>query len=441
MKYKIYMLIMIVFLAFSVKASGEATITNIKVNGVDCNCSGYDCKVEVDATTATISYELVDSKATVDRLSGFRIDLLSKVTTVKITVTNSENEEKIENTYNIDITKHEKNDDFSLKNLTVNGDKINLFDDVIVYSYVSEFDAEKIVIEATPNDSKAKIIKEKEYDFPLKDSSLAIDFTVSAESGKTATYRVVVSRGVKPDTTLKSLTVEPGNIKFDDKTFEYRFNVEYGVNEIIVDAVANNKDAEVDIVNEPLVVGENKITITVSSDKSKSEYVLYVTREENVDKSVANLKSLKILEYPKLDFEENVLDYVLYFKNIPEKLNITAKAKDENAKVTILDNEDLKEDSMITIKVTLEEEENTISREYTLKLTTNANMEEEDNKTVILICIIALVIAIIVLIIMEIHSKKKERRNYLKKIFELRHKHERKKKEEKKPIEDEIEII
>lgn len=442
MKHKIYIVVAILFLAFSVKAEGEATISNIKVNGVACSCSGYDCKVEVDAEKASITYDLVDTKATVDRLSGFSVDLLSQVTTVKILVTNSENEEKIENTYVIDITKHQKKNDFSLKKLTVNDDKIDIIDDVVVYSYVSEFDAEKIVIDATPNDSNAKVIKEKEYTFNLKDSSLAIDFTVEAENGEKATYRIVVSRGVKPDTTLKSLSIEPGNIKFDENTFEYSLTVEYGVTDIIVDAIPNNKDAKVEIVNEPLVVGENKITITVSNEKSKSEYVLLVTREENIDKSVANLKSLKVSEYRKLDFEENVLDYVLSFKDIPEKLTIDAKAKDDNAKITILDNEDLKDGSVVTIKVLLEEEN--ISREYTLKVVkTDKDVNQEEDKTIILICIIGLIITIITLIILEIHGKKKEKRNYLKKIFDLRHKHERRKKEEKKKKkeEDEIEII
>lgn len=444
MKHKICVLVAVVFLALGVKAEGEATIKNIKVNGIECSCSGYDCKVEVDATSATITYDLVDTKATVDRLSGFKIDLLSQVTTVKVVVTNSENEEKIENTYTIDITKHQKKNDFSLKSLKVNDEKIEIVKDVVVYSYTSEFDAEKIVIDATCNDSNAKVIKEKEYAFNLKESSLAIDFTVEAENGEKETYRIVVNRGVKPNTTLKSLTVEPGSIDFNANTYEYKFTVEYGITDIKVDAIPSNKDAKVDITNESLVVGENKIIVTVTSEKSKSEYILLVTREENVDKSVANLKSLEIGEYSKLDFEENVLDYILSFNKIPKKLSIIAKAKDDNATVTILGNEDLKEDSKVTIKVTvLDEEENSISREYTLKIAHAEKEEEEDNKKIILISIIGLIITIIILIIIEIHGKKKAKRNYLKKIFELRHKHERKRKEEKinKVKEEEIEII
>ena len=208
MKYRLFIFVLLLFVSFSVLAEGEATIKNLKVNGVPCSCSGYDCNVEVDASSATITYDLVDEKAIVDRLSGFRIDLLSQITTVKIVVSNTESDEKIENTYNIDITKHEKKNDFSLKSLSVNGKKIDLIEEVVAYSFISEYDTEKIVIDATTNDSNAKILKEKEYPFDLKDSSLAVDFSVQAENGEKETYRIVVTRGVKPNTTLKSLKIK-----------------------------------------------------------------------------------------------------------------------------------------------------------------------------------------------------------------------------------------
>ncbi len=441
MKKYIYFLIMIISSCVIVKAENEATIKDVKVNGIECQCSGYECSVEVDASSATITYQLNDSDATVDRLSGFKIDLLSQVTTVKIKVSNTLNGEKVENTYNVNITKHEKKNDFSLKTLTVNGEKINVVDSIVVYSYTSLYDAEKIVIEATTNDSNAKVIKENEYPFALTESSLAVDFYVQAENGEKETYRIVVTRGVKPNTTLKSIKVDHGKIDFDENTFEYKFNVEYGINEIQVEAIPKNGDAKVEIINNPLVVGENEIKITVTNGKNKSEYLLLVTREENIDKSVANLKKLNIREYPKLDFNENVLDYTLFFNKIPEKLNIEALAKNSDSQVDILENEGLKDGSTVIVRVTLELEENTITRDYTLKLKTQKEMH--DNKTVILICIICLTITIIILGILEIHSKRCEKRKYLKKILELRHKKESRRKEEKKKKvkEEEIEII
>ncbi len=432
--------IMIIFACLNVFAEGEATLKNLKVSNVPCVCSGYECNVEVDATMAKITYDLVDPKATVDRLSGFTIELLSQVTVVKITVSNTVNDQKIENVYNISITKHEKSNDFSLKSLKINGSDIKLVEEVIVYSYECDYNVEKLTIDAVPNDPKARVIKEDSYVFDKENSSIAVDFAIEAENKERKNYRIVVTRGVKPDTTLKSLIIEHGNINFDKDTLQYEFNVEYSINKLKIDAIPNVKTAKVEIVNNDLVVGENEVKIIVTNGKSKSEYILLVTREENLDKSVANLKELKVDEYPKLDFEENVLDYNLKFSTVPAKLTIHAKAKAEDSKITILNNENLKVGSKVIVRVSLNN--SSITREYAFLIQEKNGIS--DNKTFILISIIVLLIVIIVLFIIEIKERKIAKKKYLNKIFELRRKKEKKKKEEKKHSkkeEEEIEII
>ena len=446
MKNKVFLFIMILFLSFTVYAEGEATINNIKVNGTACTCTGYDCVVDVTGSSATITYDLVDKEAKVDRLSGFKVDLLSEATTIKLTVTNSTGEEKIENVYNLTINKATRENDLSLKSLTVNGETIKVANDIVAYSYNCEYDVKTIKIEVTPNDSSVKINKKDQYEFPLEDSTLAVDFSLEPAEGEKMDYRIMVTRNEKPDTTLKSLKVNDKEIKLKEKEFNYELKVEYSVNELEIKAVPNNKEAKVEIEDKTLVVGENEVKIIITSDKTKSEYVLKVTREENVDKSVANLSSLEVDEYRRLDFKENVLDYTLKFSSVPKKLTITTKPKDENAKVTITGNEELVDGSVVTVSVKLDN----ITREYTLTLKESKSIT--DNKNAILWCIIGLSITIIVLLFLEIHSKKQAKRNYLKKIFDLRHKVEKKRTEEKKGKiknkakekkidDDEIEII
>lgn len=445
MKRIILLFILSLFLTINVYAEGEAAISNLKVNGTSCKCIDYDCSVEIDSTMATITYDLVDSRATVDRLSGFKVELLSQITTVKLVVSNTSGEQKLENTYNITITKHEKSSDYTLKSLKVNDNAIELLEDVYVYSFISDYNDEKIVINATPNDSHAIVKTSKEYEFPHDLSSSAIDFTVEAENKEKKEYRIVVTRGVKPDTTLKSLKTDHGDIEFDSKVSEYNLLVDYSVTDLKIEAIANDSHAKVEIMKEPLVVGENKVIITVSNDKSKTEYILLVTREENLDKSLANLKLLKIDEYPKLGFEENVLDYKLNFNKIPQELTIHAVAKESNSNITILNNKELKNGSKVIIRIKLNE--STVMREYTLEI--NQVKGISNNKTFILISMIALGITILVLFIIEIKDHKKEKRRALNKIFELRRKKENKKKEEKdkekkretKSIDDDLEII
>ena len=448
MKNKLILFFLFLFSILIVNAEGEATITNIKVNKKECKCIEYNCTVETDSDKGFITYDLVDSSASVDRQSGFSVDLTSLSTTIKINVSNTLNNEKIDNTYTIVITKHEKNADNTIKSLKVNGTNIELKKDVIVYPYLAKYDEKKMKIEAEVNDPKAKIItKEMEFEFDLERTSESFDFVVQAENEEELTYRIFFTREEKPDTSLKSIKLDHGSIDYDKKILEYSLNVEYSVNKLKIDAEPNSKDAVVKIEQKDLVVGENIIKIIVTNKKATSTYILNVTREENIDKSVANLKSLKIKEYDNLEFKPNVLDYNLYFKEVPTFLNINAEPLDDKAKVEIVNNEDLVENDRIIIKVKLDN----ITREYTLNILNKKS--EKNSKKAIVVTLIILIITIILLFIQEIRSKNKKKRETIKKIKEMNKKKEKEKKElktkkeTKKTVknknieEDEIEII
>ena len=433
MRKKILFLICVLFISFNVYAEGEATIKNIKVNGRECTCNGYDCSIEVDAKNATVTYEMVDTKASVDRLSGFSVELISQNTLVKIIVTNDEGEEKIENTYNISIDLHETSGDYSLKSLKVNDNNITLQNDVYVYSYEAKYDDEVLKVIPTLNDNNAKIITENmDFEFPIERSSISVDFTVKAENGDTKEYRIVVKRGNRPDTTLKSLKLDKGNISFDKDKLEYDLTVEYSVNDLIIEAIASSDKATVKIEKEDLVVGENVIKIIVTNEEAVTEYILNVTREPNMDKSLANLSKLNIKEYSKLGFKPNVLDYKLNFDNVPEKLTITAISDSSDGKVEIIGNENLSDGSKIVIKNTLIE--TGITREYTLVIEKNVHFK--NNKTFVLISLIIVIIMITVMAILDIKDKKKKRRIKLTKILDLKRKKEKVIKKD-----DDLEII
>ena len=363
MRKKVMLLFLLVCMFLHVNAEGEATLKNIKVSGKECKCIEYNCEVEVDGNSAIVSYELVDSNAKVDRQSGFSVDLTSKTTNIKIDVTNTNNGEKVENTYTISIVKHEKSKDGSLKFLKVNGKEVKLLDDVVVYLYDAKYDEEKIVVTAEPKSAGAKIVSELSFEFDLERSTDSFDFDVKSENGDVTTYRIFAVREEKPDTSLKSLKLNHGNINFVKNQYEYSFSVEYNVNDISIDAVPNSKDATVKIDKKDLVVGDNTIKIIVTNKKAESIYKLNVTREENIDKSIANLKKLEIKEYDSFNFDPNVLDYNLSFRDIPSFLTINAVPLDENGKVEILNNEDLHEDDKVVVKVNLIDKN--ISREYT----------------------------------------------------------------------------
>ena len=419
---------------FNVYAADDATLKNIKINNQECECVEYKCEMEVDASQVTITYELSNSEATVSRESGISTPLSSDVTTISVTVEHGESR----NIYDFVITKHVKSNDITLKYLALNEEEITLMPDVYVYNMAVPFDQEEIIIEATPTDSKAAVDKELAFLFPVEESSKSFDFTVTAENGDEKNYRIFVTRESKPDTTLKSLKLDQGSIKFDKDTLEYNITVEYNVTDVLIEALPNDSEANVKITKEDLVVGENIITIEVTNKNATSVYKINVNREPNLDKSQANLEKLIIKEYPKLNFEPNILEYDLKFEEIPSKLTIEAIAIKEEATIEIVGNENLTDDSVVTIDVTVKEEEFEITRTY--KLVLNKITHEESNKLPIIITIIILVITMIILLILEIRERKNK--NIDKTLNKTSIKDDFVKKETiKEEIEEEIEII
>lgn len=440
MKNRLMLFFVLLLSFFTVNAEGEATLRNIKVNNIECKCIEYNCSVETDKAVATVTFDLVDKNASVDRQSGFQVDLTSLSTTIKINVSNTYIDEKRENTYVITINKHDKSADNTIKSLTVNGQSITVSPDIVVYPYHAKYDEEKISVTAEVNDPTAKIITEEmEFLFDLERTSQSFEFIVEAENKETRAYNIYLTREEKPDTSLKNIKLDHGNILFEKNKYEYTINVEYNVNKLNIDAIPNNDDATIKIENKDLVVGENIIKINVNNKKASSVYTLTVIREENIDKSVANLKKLEIKEYSKLDFEPNVLDYNLYFNEIPSFLNIKATASNSDAKIEIVNNEDLINDDRVIIKVTL----NDITREYTLNI--YEKKVDGNNKVAIVITLIILIITIIVMLFLELKGKNKKKRDMIKKIKEMNKKKEKEKKSSKKTVkkekQEDIEII
>ena len=400
---KLIVFIFLNFLFINVWALDDATLKNIKINNKECVCSEYKCEMEVSESSVNITYELSDPNATTDRESGISTLISSDITTIKINVTNGESH----NVYEFIITKHVKSSDYTLKELYLNEEAITLMEDVFVYNATVKYDEENIIIDAVPNDSKASVDKELVFLFPVDESSKSFDFKVKAEDGNEKNYRIFVTRKNRPDTSLKSLKLDNGNIKFDKEILEYNLEVDYVVNDILIEAIPSDEKATVKINKESLQVGDNVVTIEVTNDTAKDIYTLNINRSPNLDKSQANLASLSIAEYPKLDFDSNVLEYKLEFKTIPSSLTIEAVAIDESASIEIINNDDLINDSVVTIKVTLNDLD--ITRIYTL--TMKELVESNEDKTPIIIAIVSLVITIIVLLILSIRDSKKNKKN------------------------------
>ena len=139
------------------------------------------------------------------------------------------------------------------------------------------------------------------------------------------------------------------------------------INEIDVKAVAESSLAKVEVSSTKLKVGVNKITISVISESgSKGVYELVVTRED-YDSIDNYLKNLIINDYP-ITFNRNVFNYEISIAN-EKSLAITPVLEKSESTYSIVGNSDLKNDSIIVIKVSDTEGS---TREYNIKVKKNS---------------------------------------------------------------------
>lgn len=154
------------------------------------------------------------------------------------------------------------------------------------------------------------------------------------------------------------------------------------------------------------IQGKNEVIFKFTSEDEKNteEYKFIIYRGETTDGS-NKLSGLNIKDYNiNEQFDENTLDYTASVPYEVENLEINATSADENAKVEIKGNNNLKVgENVITITVTPTDEENEIkiynitvireeyvSEEPTSKFVPGA-IDKKDNSNVILIILIVLV--------------------------------------------------
>lgn len=208
---------------------------------------------------------------------------------------------------------------------------------------------------------------------------------------------------VKDKTTEEQINIGT----FSIKNKKYNFKVLNNVENLLIEATAE-EDIEIEITgNENLVVGENKVTIKLRKGNDLGEYILNVTRLE-VGETIDNtnyLKSLVIGGY-ELQFNKEQFNYTLTIPSNINKLEITALPEIDEDKVEELNNENLVNGSKIIIKVSNDES----STEYTIDI-----IKENTPNYLLLIGIGLIVLLIIVLIILIIIKSKKNKRTQPKK--------------------------
>ena len=287
----------------------------------------------------------------------------------------------------------------TLDSLVVDGVTLNPGFDKNVVSYSGVTTKDKVTIRATASDKDSKVygdIGEKRLDIGVNTFSIKV---VSVR-GNEKEYKVYITRNdVKKnsDITLKSLTISNGKLNFKKDTFLYSVSVGSEVESVDVVAVPNDEKASVEIIkSDTLSYGENTIKVIVTAeDGTKGTYVINLNRANKLSGD-ATIRYLNIKNY-NINFSSDVYEYDLFIDG-ERKLDIDVTLNDEKAKYTIVGNRDLKDGSVISIKVVAEDASELVYMINVFKKDeSNSGVINDYIKLVPLVCFVILVVGILVI--------------------------------------------
>ena len=257
--------------------------------------------------------------------------------TIKVTAPNGETTKN----YTLRVTKTGSNNN-NLAYLAVVGydlnpvfNKSNLVYDVHVPNNVNS-----VYLDAAADDENATITGIGPVN--LSEGKNVFDVVVASESGKTKTYTVNIYKGLSDNAYLAELEYSAGTLdkEFSKLVNEYSITVPYEIDSISFKGYPEDNGASVSGNGTyDLKVGENKITLTVTSASGiKNPYVINVTRETAVSAKLSRLeenRGYKIVP----NFSQNNNNYMITVDNEITSLDLTIETLDPNATYVVRGNE------------------------------------------------------------------------------------------------------
>lgn len=202
-------------------------------------------------------------------------------------------------------------------------------------------------------------------------------FVYTSEDGKKEeTYNFVIYRGPTTDGSnkLASLSVDGFQLKeeFKSTSLDYNLTIPYDVESINVNALAEDEAANIKIKdNEELKVGENVVTITVTSNETEEKmiYNITVVREEFTPISTTTTKPIVPVDDKKDDNNTLLIvllaiggsviiglsAYFIFFKKSKPKKNDKKKVDIKEEKDAAISKDDNKEIEMEKTPTTVDD--------------------------------------------------------------------------------------
>lgn len=252
----------------------------------------YTVSIPNDVNRVTVAGELAGLGSTVTGLGEYALP--TGTTTARIKVTSETGDVR---EYDIEITRA-KSSDSTLKSLVLTDTSGNIltyepaFDPAVTaYTITVPNEIREGIVSATPTNSGATVTGPDTYEFNVE-LGTHVDIVVTAEDeSSSTTYTLDITRQKSGNTNLANLYMEEAIIspRFNKENKSYTATVPYEVDSATVIAIPEDTTSRATISgNDNLVVGQNLITVTVTSQSNKQDtYTITVTRNPE---PVFNLK-------------------------------------------------------------------------------------------------------------------------------------------------------
>ena len=400
----------------------EQDIAIVSSSDLSSNCNLNKLTIDgIDVTgfsPSKYNYNKIVANNRVVFLDAVRSDELSSVTGLG-NVLLKENEEKEVNVtvtaengskciYKLGITYVKKdivesNVDKEVVSNNNNLDNIELFyqDEKINYTFDVKKNNYDINVENKVNTLSIKaILQDEKASFVSKFGPRNVNLNegkntflikVEALNGDIKTYTLNITRDKTKsgDITLKSLIINDVEVELKSNEFDYEINLPDIYDETDISAVANDNNSKITYKNINLT-DENKVLIKVKAENGDvGEYNITVNQEEKVEKeekTILPFEKIEVVGYD-LKFDINKSEYEL--KIASDVTSLDFKVVPENIDITILNNINLRDGSIVTVKVI----DGVIERSYQIKIIKDASMNTN------ILCYLFFISAIIILLV------------------------------------------
>lgn len=323
---------------------------------------------------------------------------------LKISVTSESKDVRI---YTLNITRNDnRSGEGRLSDLSIDGYKINFNENKYDYNISANHDVESIKVNAKLKDSKSSFVSGYgSRNVSLKEGNNKVEVKIKSENGSISTYIINITKSENPENNnnyLENIEINNNNLDFSKEQQEYKVNVGNDVNKLEIKTSLSSNKSKVEVFgNENFVVGDNIVTIKVTSLNGEvREYKIIVNKKDkDIVLSSNNYLSDLIINNYKLEFKKDKKDYKLKIKE-ESTLEIKAISEDDKSKISIKGNEKLKNKSVITISVTAEDGS---VRDYVI------NIKKSNSLVILISCGILFLCVLFGAIIHFITKKKKDK--------------------------------